>query len=83
MKNGTAQAIHAALRENRSRWWHALFAVVDVWDALSSDRPYRPAWKRDEVIKHIQEESGTHFDPAVTKVFLDLIASRVIDTASF
>ena len=60
-----------------------LFAVVDVWDALSSNRPYRPAWKREEVMKHLQEESGKHFDPAVIEVFLNLIASHVIDTASF
>ncbi len=59
------------------------FALVDVWDALSSNRPYRPAWKTDEVIRHLQEESGTHFDPAVTEVFLNLIASHVINSSSF
>jgi len=44
--------------------------VVDVYDALTSDRPYRKAWSREEALKHIREESGTHFDPEVVEVFL-------------
>ena len=47
-----------------------LFAVVDVWDALSSNRPYRPAWDRDQVIAYIKAQSGRHFDPQVVKAFL-------------
>ena len=50
-----------------------LFAVVDVWDALLSDRPYRKAWPREEVLEHIKSLSGTHFDPKVVEIFLDLI----------
>ncbi|MBC8413483.1 hypothetical protein H8E50_07420, partial [bacterium] len=50
-----------------------IFAVVDVWDALSSDRPYRLAWSREKVIEHITSISGTHFDPDVIEVFLRLI----------
>lgn len=50
-----------------------IFAVVDVWDALSSDRPYRQAWPEDEVRAYIQEQSGQHFDPAVVEAFLRLI----------
>ena len=46
-----------------------IFAVVDVWDALTSDRPYRQAWPEDKVRQHIQAESGTHFDPQVVKTF--------------
>ncbi len=49
-----------------------LFAVVDVWDALTSDRPYRPAWTEAEALKHIREESGKHFDPQVVQAFLKL-----------
>lgn len=49
-----------------------IFAVVDVWDALRSDRPYRDAWPEDEVLEHLREESGSHFDPDVLTVFLDL-----------
>lgn len=47
-----------------------LFAVVDVWDALRSDRPYRRAWDEDKAREHIREQSGTHFDPKVVEVFL-------------
>ena len=50
-----------------------LFAVVDVWDALGSDRPYRKAWSREQILNHIQEESGKHFDPQVVTAFLKLI----------
>lgn len=50
-----------------------IFAVVDVWDALRSDRPYRPAWPQERVLEHIRSLSGTHFDPEVVAVFFDLI----------
>jgi PAS domain S-box/uncharacterized domain HDIG len=50
-----------------------IFAVVDVWDALSSDRPYRKAMPSTEVCEYIRSESGTHFDPEVVEVFLNLI----------
>ena len=53
-----------------------LFAVVDVWDALRSDRPYRPCWPEAKVLDHIRSLSGTHFDPHVVSVFLDLMANR-------
>ena len=51
-----------------------LFAVVDVWDALTSDRPYRLAWEREKVLAYIQEQSGKHFDPEAAKRFLEIIA---------
>jgi len=47
-----------------------IFAIIDVWDALLSDRPYRKAWKREKVIEHIRENSGTHFDPVLADLFL-------------
>ncbi|MBU1182004.1 MAG: PAS domain S-box protein [Proteobacteria bacterium] len=50
-----------------------IFAIVDVWDALRSERPYRPAWPEEKTIKHIREQSGTHFDPKVVAAFLELI----------
>jgi len=50
-----------------------IFAVVDVWDALSSDRPYRKAWPRDKVIEYIRSQSGTHFDPEVVEVFMKIL----------
>lgn|GEM_PF-2711827 len=48
-----------------------IFAVVDVWDALRSDRPYRAALSWEEAYALIKGQSGTHFDPAVVKVFLE------------
>lgn len=47
-----------------------IFAIVDVWDALSHDRVYKKAWPREKVIEHITSESGKHFDPNVVEVFL-------------
>jgi len=47
-----------------------IFAIVDVWDALSSDRPYRAAWSTEAVLEYIQKNSGTHFDPKVVDVFI-------------
>ncbi|MBI4679741.1 MAG: HD domain-containing protein [Nitrospirae bacterium] len=49
-----------------------IFAVVDVWDALRSDRPYRPAWPKEKVREHIRSLSGTHFDSNVVEVFLKM-----------
>jgi HD-GYP domain-containing protein (c-di-GMP phosphodiesterase class II) len=46
-----------------------IFAVVDVWDALMSDRPYRKAWSEEKAREHIQAGAGTHFDPQVVKKF--------------
>jgi putative nucleotidyltransferase with HDIG domain len=48
-----------------------IFAVVDVWDAVCSDRPYRPAWSEDQALEHIQSQAGKHFDPQVVEVFLN------------
>jgi response regulator RpfG family c-di-GMP phosphodiesterase len=50
-----------------------LFAVVDVWDALTSERPYRPAWSQEKAIEYIKAQSGTHFDPQVVEVFLEKV----------
>jgi PAS domain S-box-containing protein len=50
-----------------------IFAVVDVWDALSSDRPYRSAWPQEKVAQYLIAESGKHFDPQVMDVFLQMM----------
>jgi putative nucleotidyltransferase with HDIG domain len=50
-----------------------IFAIVDVWDALGSDRPYRKAWSRKKTMKHIQDQSGKHFDPTVVEKFLEML----------
>lgn len=49
-----------------------VFALADVWDALSSDRHYRPAWNEVDIIHHIRSEAGRHFDPQVVELFLSL-----------
>ena len=49
-----------------------IFPVVDVWDALSSDRPYRKGLPHDEVRERIKADAGKHFDPQVVDVFLQM-----------
>ena len=58
-----------------------IFAVADVWDALRSDRPYRPAWPADKAREHIRSQAGTHFDPRVVAAFLELGAEELVGLA--
>ena len=51
-----------------------LFAIVDVWAVLTSDRPYRLAWSEDETRSYIKAQAGKQFDPQVVEVFLKMIA---------
>lgn len=44
----------------------------DVWDALTSARPYRGAWTKEKALAYIREQSGKHFDPTVVEAFLQL-----------
>lgn len=50
-----------------------IFCVIDVYDALTSDRPYRKSWTKEKAIDYIKEQSGTLFDPAVVDRFVILI----------
>src|SRR5512138_587681 len=50
-----------------------LFAIIDVWDALTSNRPYRPAWSRQEALNYIRDQSGRHFDPQIVDLFFKVI----------
>jgi HD-GYP domain-containing protein (c-di-GMP phosphodiesterase class II) len=52
-----------------------IFAVVDVWDALRSDRPYRPGWPEERVFDFIRSRAGADFDPQVVEAFLNLAHS--------
>ena len=52
-----------------------MFAAVDIWDAVRSDRPYRPAWPDQQAREHLAALAGTHLDPKVTTGFLELMAS--------
>lgn len=48
-----------------------IIALVDMFDALLSDRPYKKAWKTKAAVDYIQEQSGSHFDPVVVKAFVE------------
>ena len=52
-----------------------IFAVVDIWDTLSNNRPYQSAWTKANIIDYLVEQRGKHFDPQVVDVFLEIIAS--------
>ena len=53
-----------------------LFAVVDVYDALTSNRPYRPAWSKQVAFNYIQKKTGILFDPQIVAAFLELIKGK-------
>jgi putative nucleotidyltransferase with HDIG domain len=57
-----------------------IFAVVDVWDALTSDRPYRPAWTEEKALEYIRASAGTHFDPQVVEPWSRIIIMRLWPT---
>jgi len=50
-----------------------VFAIVDTFDALTSDRSYRPSWKREEALTYIHDQAGIQFDPDLVRVFLETI----------
>jgi HD-GYP domain-containing protein (c-di-GMP phosphodiesterase class II) len=64
------------LRENHIPLTARIFAIVDIWDALGSNRPYRQAWPVEKILDHIKSLSGNHFDPQVVDIFLNMIHSR-------
>lgn len=53
-----------------------VFAVVDVWDALQSDRPYRTGWTQEKVLEYIRAQSGIHFDPKVVELFMKVLSEK-------
>ena len=53
-----------------------IFAVVDVYDALTTDRPYRQAWPKEKALVHIRDQAGQHFDPEVVEAFLGLLEGQ-------
>jgi PAS domain S-box-containing protein len=63
------------LRQDQIPLAARLFSVVDVWDALRSDRPYRAAWPEEKVVHYLRSLEGSHFDPAILGDFLDLLSS--------
>jgi PAS domain S-box-containing protein/putative nucleotidyltransferase with HDIG domain len=53
-----------------------IFAIVDVFDALTSERPYRSAWSRERTLEHIRDQSGTQFDPDLVEAFMTMVRSE-------
>jgi len=47
-----------------------IVAVADVFDALTSERPYKDAWSNERAVEHIRQQAGRHFDPAIVPVFI-------------
>jgi len=56
-----------------------IFAVVDVWDALTSDRPYRKAWTTKDALNYIQEQKGKQFDSNIVDIFMVMVRSQLIN----
>lgn len=50
-----------------------LFAIIDVWDALISERPYRDAWPEDKAFEFVRSQAGIHFDPDIVQAFFRLM----------
>ncbi len=57
-----------------------IFSVVDVWDAVVFDRPYREAWTKKDAYEYIKEQSGSHFDPRIVEIFLEIIKEDLTET---
>lgn len=57
-----------------------IFSVVDIWDALLSDRPYRKAWPRDKVVQYLKDVAGTILDPKIVEIFLNMVEGGEIQT---
>jgi HD-GYP domain-containing protein (c-di-GMP phosphodiesterase class II) len=53
-----------------------IFALADVWVALLHDRSYRSAWSKEKVIEYMSEQSGIHFDPSITEIFLKMVINN-------
>jgi putative nucleotidyltransferase with HDIG domain len=54
-----------------------MFTIIDVFDALSSDRPYRSAWSHSQVVHYLKEQAGREFDPQIVNLFLE-IADKMV-----
>ncbi len=73
------QGYPRGLREEDIPFKARIFAIVDVADALNSDRPYRPAWPVEKTYQHLASLKGSHFDPLVVEAFLDMKWPEVVD----
>jgi hypothetical protein len=73
MNVGMVLVIPVGSREKKFPLAARIFSVVDVWDALLSDRPYRSDWSTTEACHYIRDNSGTHFDPDIVDAFMDFL----------
>ncbi len=73
MKNLTAAAIPSGWRGGGIPLAARIVAVADVFDALTSARPYKTAWPFDEAVAYMRDQAGRHFDPLCVQAFLDQI----------
>jgi putative nucleotidyltransferase with HDIG domain len=67
------------LRDETIPLYARIFSVIDVWDALRSDRPYRRGWKNNEVIDYLKSQTGAQFDPKVMEVFLHVLKKEHLE----
>jgi PAS domain S-box-containing protein len=56
-----------------------IFALVDSWDALRSDKPYRRSWAKDQALQYIGDMKGVRFDPQVVEAFYELVKQPVME----
>ncbi len=61
------------LKKDQIPFTARIFAIIDVWDAVRSDRPYRPAWPEEKAIDYLRNQSGKHFDPKILDIFLGML----------
>ncbi|MHB8857597.1 MAG: HD domain-containing phosphohydrolase [Bellilinea sp.] len=55
-----------------------IFSIIDVWDALTHDRPYRPAWPEEETLNYIRSQANTQFDPRVVEAFIKMQQDSIL-----
>jgi response regulator RpfG family c-di-GMP phosphodiesterase len=55
-----------------------IFSVVDVWDALHSNRPYRQEWPVELITEYLTKQAGTQFDPSIVKTFIKMMLTETI-----
>jgi len=69
------------VKENQIPLAARIFAVVDVWDALTSDRPFRKAWSDDQASSYMREQAGSRFDAGIVNFFLNAEIKRKVTRA--
>lgn len=60
-----------------------IVAICDVFDALTSVRPYKPAWTIDDSVNYVREQAGMHFDPELVQAFLNILPEIISIRARF